>query len=254
MDVSSLRIDGKVALVTGAGRGIGLAIAKTLAGAGAHVAIQDIDLAVAQAEADAINASGGRSIALAGDLTNLDLPEQLVAQTLQQLGGLDILVNNGSIQARQHWTQMALDDMKRQFDADLLCPILLSRLAVPHMKSKQWGRIINIGSIQGRGGNQEMLPYSLSKVCMEKFAKVLARDLAKDQITANCIAPGWMNTWRNREDFKDEQDLRDKGRHVPLGRIGEPADCAGVALLLASDAGSYITGQCIYVDGGMSAW
>jgi NAD(P)-dependent dehydrogenase (short-subunit alcohol dehydrogenase family) len=98
-----------------------------------------------------------------------------------------------------------------------------------------------------------MLAYSLSKGVMEKLSMALARDLAKDQITVNCIAPGWINTWRNRGDFKDDQDKQEKGQYVPLGRIGEPTDFAGVTLLLCSDAGAYITGQNIYVDGGMSA-
>ena len=148
---------------------------------------------------------------------------------------------------------MPLQEIQKQFDCDLLVPILLCRHAVPHMKAKQWGRIINLGSIQQRNANPHMLPYSLSKAAMEKFTMALARDLARDQITVNCIAPGWINTWRNRDDFRNEQEIKQKGKHIPLGRIGQPEDFGGIAVLLCSDAGSYITGQTIFVDGGLSA-
>ena len=157
------RVDGKVALITGAGRGIGLAMARTLASAGAAVAIQDIDEAVAHAEAGRINKEGGRAIALGGDLTDLTLPGRLVPDVVRQLGGLHILVNNGSIQEHRHWLQMPLDEIRREFDADLIVPILLCQQAVPIFQRQRWGRIINLGSIQQIRGNAEMLPYSLSK-------------------------------------------------------------------------------------------
>lgn len=253
MNAPTFRIDGKVALLTGAGRGIGLAMAQALASAGVAVAIQDIDLDVARAEADKINAEGGKAIALPGDLTDLTLPERLVNETIAQLSSLDILINNGAIQDHQHWLQDNVGSMKRQFDANLFVPIMLCQRVVPLMKQKQWGRIINLSSIQQRSANPHMLPYSLSKGAIVKLTKALARDLAKDQITVNTIAPGWINTWRNRHDFKDADDVKSKGQHVPIGRIGAPDDFGGIAVLLCSDAGNYITGQTIYVDGGMSA-
>ena len=229
-------------------------MADALAAAGAAVAIQDIDLNVANAEADKIRSQGGKAIALGGDLTDLKLPQQLIERTVTQLGSIDILINNGAIQAHASWLEMPVEEMQKQFDCDLLGPILLSRYAVPHMKAKHWGRIINLGSIQQRGANPHMLPYSLSKAAMEKFTMALARDLASDQITVNCIAPGWINTWRNRDEFRTEEEIRQKGKHVPLGRIGQPEDFGGITVLLCSEAGSYITGQTIFVDGGMSAW
>ncbi len=253
MEAVPFRVDGKVALATGAGRGIGLAMARALAAAGAAVAIQDIDLDVANAEVARIRSQGGKAIALGGDLSDLTLPQQLVEQTVAHLGSIDILINNGAIQSNGSWLEMPVEEMQKQFDCDLLGPILFSRYAVPHMKARKWGRIINIGSIQHRGANPHMLPYSLSKAAMEKFTMALARDLAKDQITVNCVAPGWINTWRNRDDFKTEEETKQKGRHIPLGRIGIPEDFAGIALLLCSEAGSYITGQTIFVDGGLSA-
>jgi NAD(P)-dependent dehydrogenase (short-subunit alcohol dehydrogenase family) len=253
MDAVQFRVDGKVALITGSGRGIGLAMARSLAAAGAAVAIQDIDVGIASAEAARIRGEGGKAIALGGDLADLKLPQQLAEQTITQLGSIDILINNGAIQSNGSWLEMPLDEMQRQFDCDLLGPIFLSRYAVPHMKARKWGRVINLGSIQQRGANPDMLPYSLSKAALEQFTKALARDLAKHQITVNCIAPGWVNTWRNRDDFRNDQEIKQKGKHIPIGRIGKPDDFSGITLLLCSDAGSYITGQTIFVDGGMSA-
>ncbi len=253
MDEVNFRLDGKVALLTGSGRGIGLGIARALAAAGGAVAIQDIDLAVAQAEADSINQAGGKAIALGGDITDLTLPARLVEQVVAQLGGLHILINNAAIQKFQHWLEETPDHLRQTFEADLISPILLCQLASRIFVPQKFGRIINIGSIQQKGGNPRMLPYSLSKLALAGLTTALARDMAKDQVTVNLLAPGWFNTYRNRADFQSEQDVMEKGKHVPNGRIGQPKDCAGLALLLCSEAGSYITGQTIYVDGGMSA-
>ena len=253
MDAPNLRLDGRAALVTGAGRGIGLGIAKGLASAGCAVAIQDLDLDVAQNEVNTINRGGGVAIALGGDITDLSLPDRLVAQTVQAFARLDILVNNAAIQIEKDWTQFTVEEMKRVLDADFISPILLCQKSVEHFRAQKFGRIINIGSIQQRVGNPDMLPYSMAKAAMENLTRGLARVLAPEGITVNLLCPGYFNTWRNRDQFQTQQDLIDRGRKfVPLGRIGEPEDCAGITLLLASDAGSYITGQTIYVDGGMS--
>ena len=253
MEPINFRLDGKIALITGSGRGIGLGIATAIAAAGGAVVIQDIDLDVARQEADAINAAGGRAVALGGDITDLAMVSQLVAQTVGALGGLHILINNAAIQKHQHWLEETPEHLRRTFDADLIAPILLCQQVAPIFKAQKFGRIINIGSIQQRGANPTMLPYSLSKMALVGLTKALARDMARDGVTANLIAPGWFNTFRNRGDFKDEQDMIEKGRHVPVGRVGQPRDCAGVAVMLCSEAGDYVTGQSIFVDGGMSA-
>jgi NAD(P)-dependent dehydrogenase (short-subunit alcohol dehydrogenase family) len=253
MQTPTFRLDGKVALLTGSGRGIGLAMARALASVGCAVAIQDIDEPVARAEADRINAEGGRAISLSGDLTDLTLPPRLVADTVARLGGLHILVNNGAIQEHRHWLEYSIEDMRKQFDADLYAPLLFCQLAAPIFKRQRWGRIINLGSIQQLRGNEYMLPYSLSKAGLEKLTCALARDLGPDNVTVNLIAPGWFDTYRNREHFKTDEDRVRLGKGLPAGRIGQPDDVAGLALLLCSDAGSYITGQSIHIDGGMSA-
>lgn len=253
MERMEFKLDGRVALLTGAGRGIGLGIAKALAAHGAAVAIQDLDLSVAEAEAEQLRAQGASAMALGGDLTDLEQVAKIAPQVVHRLGGVDILINNGAIQIHRHWQEVTVAEMQRQVNADQLAPIVLSQAVVPHMRAQRWGRIIHIGSIQQRTGNENMPVYAMSKAALVNLTLAMARDLARDQVTVNLLAPGYFNTFRNRKDFPDAQSLIDTGRKIPVGRIGEPRDCAGAALLLASDAGDYITGQTIYIDGGLSA-
>lgn len=254
MDSASFRLDNRVALITGAGRGIGLAIAEALASVGCAVAIQDIDLDVAKAEVERLRAGGARAVALGGDLTELTLADRLIGETVDKLGGLHVLVNNGSIQATKHWTKVTADDVETQQRANVLMPLLLCQRAAPAMKAQRWGRIVNLGSVQQRTGNPLMLPYSMSKAALAHLTSALAKDLARDGITVNTLAPGYYNTHRNRERLGTEEQRRQAGEaHIPIGRVGEPDDVAGAALLLCTDAGAYITGQTLYVDGGISA-
>jgi NAD(P)-dependent dehydrogenase (short-subunit alcohol dehydrogenase family) len=196
--------------------------------------------------------TGARAVALGGDILDLELPARLVAQTQEQLGGLHILVNNASVQKSLNWMELDAAEIERQLRADFVSPILFCREAVRCFEAHGWGRILNIGSVQGRNGNSGMLPYSMSKAAMQNMTTALARDLSKKNITVNLLAPGYFNTWRNRDDFPSHEELERRGQWVPLGRVGQPEDCGGVALLLCSEAGAYITGQIIYVDGGIS--
>lgn len=248
----SFDLTGRVALLTGAGRGIGLGMARALASLGAAVAIQDIELCVAERESADLVAADGKAIALGGDVTDLSLPEKVISEVVNQLGRLDILVNNAGIQSRNPWTTQPMDDAEREHRANVLSPLLFSRHALEHFRRGGYGRIINIGSIQGMSGNPGMLAYSMSKAALVNQTTALARSLARERITVNLIAPGYINTHRNLQDFPDAHTLHEKGKNIPIGRIGEPADFGGIAALLASEAGSYITGQVIYVDGGLS--
>jgi NAD(P)-dependent dehydrogenase (short-subunit alcohol dehydrogenase family) len=253
MKQPDFRLDGRAALITGAGRGIGLGIAHALASTGCAVAIQDIDHDVARDEARKIEQAGGRAMALGGDIADLALPARLVREALAGLGSLHVLINNAAIQSTIHWTEQSAADMEAQHRTNVIVPILLCQQAAPHFKAQRWGRIINIGSIQQLKGNPKMLAYSLTKSALHTMTQALARDLAPDGITVNLLAPGYFDTWRNRFDWSSPQDMAEKGKqYIPLGRIGQPQDCAGAALLLCSNAGSYITGQTIYVDGGLS--
>lgn len=242
----------KIALITGAGRGIGLAIAQILASNGCAVAIQDIEIGVAQEAVSEILRSGGRAVALGGDICDLSLPQRLVEQTQEQLGGLHILVNNAAIQVQKPWVELSVEEISRQIEANQIAPLLLCQQVAPIFQNQSWGRILNIGSIQGLKGVPQMLAYSMSKSALENLTMALARDLAPHNITSNILCPGYFDTHRNRQEFPNEEEKAKRGEWVPMKRVGDPQDCAGLALLLCSEAGSYITGQTIYVDGGLS--
>ncbi len=246
----------RCALITGAGRGIGLAIARRLAGAGCAVAIQDIDQAIAAREAERIAAEipGARAVALGGDATDLDRAEAWVGETVAKLGGLHILINNAAIQDAVSWLDMTRESIESQLRADFTLPILLCQRAVPILRRAGWGRIINIGSIQQRVGNPGMLAYAMCKAALDNMTHALGRELAGEHITVNLIAPGHIDATLRNKDSLDTEGAREKAaERIPAKRLGQPEDCAGLALLLCSEAGSYITGQSIYVDGGLSA-
>jgi NAD(P)-dependent dehydrogenase (short-subunit alcohol dehydrogenase family) len=241
----------RIALITGAGRGIGLGIARALASAGCAVAIQDLDLDVAREAADALQKSGVRAIALGGDITRAALAPKLIRDTFKKLGGLHILINNASIQSTQHWTKLVQKEFQRTMQANLFTPIRLCQEAEPILRKQRWGRIVNVGSIQQMTGNETMLAYAMSKAALENMTIALARDFAADGVTVNNLAPGYFHTLRNPQ-LKTAAQRRAAGRRIPVGRVGLPEDAGGVALLLCSPAGRYITGQTIYVDGGLS--
>jgi NAD(P)-dependent dehydrogenase (short-subunit alcohol dehydrogenase family) len=253
MDAPDFRLDGRVALITGAGRGIGLGIARALASAGCAVAVQDVDTDVAERAVRDLRAEGSTAVALGGDVGQVATAELLVDDTLRELGGLHILINNASIQDHKPWTELTPDDFERQFRANVIAPTLLCQRAAPILRKQRWGRFVNIGSVQQLGGNPTMLPYSMSKAALDHLTTALAKDLAADGITVNCIAPGYFDTLRNAHQLGDAAKRRRAGANIPLGRVGEPRDCGGAALLLCSPAGEYITGQTIFVDGGITA-
>lgn len=249
------RLHGKCALLTGAARGIGWGMAEALASAGCAVAIQDIALDVAEAAAVKVNRAGGRAVALGGDLTDLDAVGTMVAQAVERLGGLHIVVNNGSVQTETSYTDMPLETMRRELDCDLLGPLILSRDALPHFRAAGYGRVINVSSIQADVGSSGMPIYSASKAALNRLTRSLAMQHAPEGfITVNAVSPGYFDTLRNATTWNSDQHKADVGkRAVPIGRLGVPADVGGIAVLLCSPAGAYITGQIIHVDGGMSA-
>jgi NAD(P)-dependent dehydrogenase (short-subunit alcohol dehydrogenase family) len=242
----------KVCLVTGAARGIGLAIAQALANAGCAVAIQDIDFDEATMQIESLKQLGHRAVALGGDICDLSLAPDLIAQTVKQLGGLHILINNGAVQKNQDWKTLTVQDFDRTFHANVAMPMLLSQIAAPIFVGQKWGRIINIGSIQQDSGNPRMLDYAMSKSALLSMTQAIAKDLGPHGVTVNCIAPGYFDTLRNAHHFTSEQDKVRRAQSWPLRRLGKPEDVAGLALLLCSQAGEYITGQSIAVDGGIA--
>lgn len=244
-----IALNGKKALVTGSSRGIGKAVALALANDGYEVFVHcagNVDKA--QQTADEIAKNGGKAHILQADLTDINSTDGLIEKT----GGVDVLVLNASVQYKKKWDQITMEDAIKQLNCNFLSSLSLIQQAVPFMKSKKWGRIITVGSVQEAKPHPDMLVYSASKAAQTNMAKSLSLQLAKDGITVNNVAPGVIYTDRNIDALSDTEYAKKVTDSIPVGFYGTPEDCAGMVSLLCSDAGRYITGQSIYIDGGKS--
>ena len=250
MDLFNLKE--KVAIVTGSSRGIGRSIAVQLAKAGARVVISSRKLAACEEVAHAIRSDGGDAMAIAANISDKAQVEALVAQTRAAWGGIDIMVCNAA--TNPYYGPMAgmgdevFDKIMRN---NVLSNAWLCNLAYPDMKAKKDGAIVIVSSIGGLHGSSVIGAYNVSKAADMQLARNLAVEWGPDNIRVNCIAPGLIRT-----DFAkalhENPVLRAKVEgETPLRRIGEPDDIGGIAVLLASAAGQYITGQTIVADGGM---
>lgn len=249
-----MSLEGKIAIVTGAGRGgrgIGRGIALALAQAGADIAITArTNSADAEAVAEAVRETGRRGLAVQCDVSDAASVESLFATVKEQLGRVDILVNNAGITRDTLLLRMSEDDWDGVLDANLKGVFLCTRAAAKLMLKQKSGRIINITSVNGQVGSPGQANYSASKAGMIGFTKSVARELASRGITVNAVAPGFIDT--QMTDFvsgDSREKLLDK---IPLGRFGSAEDVGAAVAFLASDAASYITGQTLTVDGGLT--
>lgn len=239
----------KTALITGASRGIGRAIAIALAEDGYEVILHCVNsIAKAEDVRAIIENVGGKAKILTADLCD---PEQTKALA-EQMGNVDVLVLNASIQVRKAWQEITREESYAQLNCNFLSSMVLMQGVVPYMKQQKWGRIITIGSVQEAKPHPDMLIYSSSKAAQTMMVKSLALQLAEDGITVNNLAPGVIYTDRNVEALSDPEYAKKVTDSIPVKYYGEPEDCAGIVRLLCSEAGRYITGQSIYVDGGKS--
>jgi NAD(P)-dependent dehydrogenase (short-subunit alcohol dehydrogenase family) len=240
---------GRRALVTGSSRGIGRALAIGLAAAGARVALHGAEASAALAEAR--DAVGGDAVALVGDLADLAAVDRLAAAALERLGGVDILVLNASVEIREDWDAISHDAFARQVAVNLEAAVrLIGRLA-PGMLDRRFGRILAIGSVQEVKESPSMPVYAGLKAAQTSLMRNLARQFAPRGVTCNTIAPGVVETDRNRQALTDPA-LRDRlTRQIPMGHFGTTDDFVGAAVFLASAAGRYVTGERLLVDGGM---
>jgi len=246
-------LHGKRALVTGSSQGIGRAIAIALAEYGADVLVHcSSNLSKAESVMAEIEALGRQTGVVAADLERSDAAGKIVAAVNNVLGGVDILVLNASVQVRRSWREITPEEYRRQVDVNFGSCLWLCQRFAPEMLERKWGRILTIGSVQQVRPHPEMLVYSATKSALDNLVRSLAPQFAPFGVTINNLAPGVIDTPRNEQALADEQYKRKIIAKVPAGFVGEPVDCAGTALVICSDAGRYMTGQNIFVDGGMS--
>jgi 3-oxoacyl-[acyl-carrier protein] reductase len=243
-----LRVNGRVALVTGASRGIGRAIAVRLAAEGASVmAAARGDHA--QAVADEIVAAGGQAGALTVDVTDTGSVEAAVAATIARFGRIDILVNNAGITRDQLMLRMKREDWDAVLATNLTAAYTCAQAVLKPMVKQRSGRIVNISSVVGQSGNAGQANYAASKAGLIGFTKALALEIASRGITVNAVAPGLVDTDMTRA-IAGAAHAEWEAR-IPLKRLGTPDDIAHAVLFLASDEASYITGHVLAVNGGM---
>ena len=239
---------GKQAVITGGGQGIGLGISQAMLAAGAQILVaQRSPLPDELADASWIEA----------DLADAGSYAAIVAAARQQFGGIDILINNAGFMFEQTIDEMQLDDWNRMLAVNLTAPVFLSKALLPLLRHNGGGSIIHIGSIEGLAANPEHTAYCASKGGVHALTKAMAVDLGKDGIRVNAIAPGWI-----RSDLSDNYINAQsnpaaawEGLHKmhPSGRIGEPDDVGKLAVFLASDDSTFVTGQVIVIDGGRTS-
>jgi len=245
------RLDGRTALVTGARREIGAAIAQGLAAAGARLAIHHAGTEQEANDAAAtVQRCGNGAQAFAADFARQGAAEQLAADVTAAFGQVDILVFNASIEILQPIGEISRHAYDRQMEINVWSTLVLLQALVPPMAQRGWGRVVTIGSLQQISPAAEMLVYAGTKALQHNWAINLARQFTGRGVTVNNLAPGLIATARNADQFaaRGPQMVA----RVPAGRAGRPDDLVGAALLLCSDAGEYISGANLYVDGGRS--
>ncbi|REE93950.1 SDR family NAD(P)-dependent oxidoreductase [Cupriavidus plantarum] len=249
-----MRLQGKTALVTGAATGIGQAIALRLAQEGANIVVAaHHDNAQAQAAIEELRRTGRQAYLVSGDVGNVADARTMMDAAVQAAGAIDILVNNAGVEIRAAFTDVSEEDYDRVLATNLKGPFFLTQAFVRHLRQRgqPGGRVINISSVHEELPFPHFTSYCASKGGLRMMMRNLAIELAPLGITVNNIAPGAIETPINRNLMSDPAAVSALLKNIPLGRLGQPTDVAGLAAFLASDDAAYMTGTTLYVDGGL---
>lgn len=244
-----LSLEGRVAVVTGAGRGIGAATARLFAQAGARIALLDCNSAGVTRTAEEIALTGGEALSFAADITDAFAVERVLDRVVDEWERLDVLVNNAAIVKDAPLEDVTDEEWQETLDVNLRGTMVCTRAAVPHMKARGFGRILSAASAGPRGGAAGQTAYAASKSGIVGMTRTWARELAGHGITANAVAPGLIDSDLGRS-FPSEE-LKEILERLPARRLGRPEEVASVYLFLASDLASFVNGAVVGVDGGL---
>jgi NAD(P)-dependent dehydrogenase (short-subunit alcohol dehydrogenase family) len=250
MNPNIFDLKGRVALVTGGNKGLGKAMARGLARAGADLLLASRNEAELKSSLEEILAeTGRRGEYIVADMSQREDVNRLANAAVERMGHIDILINNAGMNFPQAIDAITDDAWDRVIEVNLTSIMALTRALVPQMKARGWGRVIHISSIMGHVSKEKRNVYSATKSALMGLARASAIDLGPYGITVNCIAPGPFLTDMPMS-LLSESEKKQFSDHTALGRWGQPEELAGPAVFLASDAGAYVTGQVLYVDGG----
>lgn len=242
-------LNGQVAIITGGARGIGKAISRCLAQEGAHLVISDVNLEEAQRTAKELTSGLHRSMAVEANVVDGKAVGELVDRTMKEFGRIDILINNAGITRDGLLLRMKEEDWDLVMNVNLKGAFHCTKSVLSAMSKQRRGRIVNIASVVGVMGNAGQANYAASKAALIGFTKSVAREYASRGITANAVAPGFIDTAMTQNLPADVRESLMK--QIPLGRLGVPEDIAHAVQFLVSEGAGYITGQVIHVNGGM---